>query len=568
MNVERKLSDDQGSTEDLNLQSAARGLLTTVAQKKEFRTIFLLLGTSVLLSFLASALLSAAPLLFSKGIDQFQSQDASQSLAVTLIVSSVIVFGLAKILIEQRWLVYQPAENKLLNSIRETYLGHVLSLPLEFHLNRSIGRLDSIVGQGMAGIQAIANMLFVQLSPLVFEVVLTTTVLLLFVNVEISLAVLASIVVYLVVLVLGTERVSRRLKDALGKTIEAQGAAGDAILNAEGIKALAVESSITETYRSKLSTAHAAFVNFYMSRGLIGLLLVAILIAGFSFAIWIAVSGAVAGELSVGALVLTNTCALQMFRSMENFSFSYRGTRQSIEAVKRYLEIFAHAQEPPQDGLKLSGPIDGIQVRNVGYRYPDGRWATKNVSFELTRGKSTAIIGKSGSGKSTIVRMLMKMLDPTSGQILINGHDLAGINGIDLRRRTSVVPQDAVMFKASLAFNIALTENPDSNLLQEAVEMAELSHLIQSLPEGFKTEIGERGFKLSGGERQRLAIARAIYRGSDLFIFDEATSALDKTTKNEILHLIRDLIPGYCVLLITHDETVSAIADSVVEVGK
>ncbi|WP_281927980.1 ABC transporter ATP-binding protein [Roseibium album] len=528
----------------------------------------MLLGSSVLLSFLASALLSAAPLLFSKGIDQFHSQDASQSLAVTLIVSSVIIFGLAKILIEQRWLVYQPAENKLLNSIRETYLWHVLSLPLEFHLNRSIGRLDSIVGQGMAGIQAITSMLFVQLAPLMFEVVLTTTVLLLFVNVEISLAVLGSIVVYLVVLVLGTERVSRRLKDALGKTIDAQGAAGDAILNAEGIKALAVEGSITEAYRSKLNTAHAAFVSFYTSRGFFGLLLVAILISGFSFAIWIAVSDTVTGELSVGALVLTNACALQMFRSMENFSFSYRGTRQSIEAVKRYLEIFANAREPSQDGLKLSGPIDRIQVRNVGYRYPDGRWATKNVSFELNRGTSTAIVGKSGSGKSTIVRMLMKMLDPTGGQILINDHDLAGINGVDLRRRTSVVPQDAVMFKANLAFNIALTEKPDGNLLQKAVEMAELSHLVQSLPEGFETEIGERGFKLSGGERQRLAIARAIYRGSDLFIFDEATSALDKSTKNEILRLIRDLVPNYCVLLITHDEMVAAIADTVVEVGK
>lgn len=568
MNVERTHSDDPGPNEEVNLQLAARSLLTSIAQQKEFRTIFVLLGTSVVLSFLASALLSAAPLLFSKGIDQFQSQDVSQSLAVTLIVSSVIIFGLAKMLIEQRWLVYQPAESKLLNSIRETYLRHVLSLPLDFHLNRSIGRLDSIVGQGMAGIQAISNMLFVQLSPLIFEVVLTTTVLLLFVNVEISLAVLGSIVVYLVVLVLGTERVSRRLKDALGKTIDAQGAAGDAVLNAEGIKALAVEGSITEAYRSKLNTAHTAFVRFFTNRGLFGLLLVAILIAGFSSAIWIAVSDTVAGELSVGALVLTNTCALQMFRSMENFSFSYRGTRQSIEAVKRYLEIFAIAREPSQDDLKLSGRIDGVQVRNVGYRYPDGRWATKNVSFELNRGTSTAIIGKSGSGKSTIVRMLMKMLVPTSGQILINDQNLSGINGVDLRRRTSVVPQDAVMFKANLAFNIALTENPDSNLLKKAVEMAKLSHLVQSLPEGFETEIGERGFKLSGGERQRLAIARAIYRGSDFFIFDEATSALDKTTKAEILRLIQELVPSFCVLLITHDEMVAQIADTVVEVGK
>ncbi len=567
MNIEQKPLDSATKDQVVNLKRTAVDLLRAVSRQKEFRKILILLGTSVLLSFLSSALLAAAPILFARGIDQFQLDDTSAPLAVALIVSSLIVFGMSKFLVEQRWLVYQPAENRLLNSIRGIYLRHVLSLPLEFHLNRSIGRLDSIVGQGMAGIQSISNTLFVQLSPLLFEVVLTTTVLLIFVNIEIFVAVLGPIVLYISVLILGTEYVSRRLGDALGKTIEAQGAAGDAILNAEGIKSLVVEDSVTDAYCRKLGTAHSAFVSFYKSRGIFGLLLVGILVAGFSFAIWIAVTDVVAGKISVGALVLTNTCALQMFRSMENFSFSYRGTRQSVEAVKRYLGIFAHAQEAPQGELKRVNTLERIQLRNAGYKYPDGRWAAKNVSFEIKRGTSTAVVGRSGSGKSTIVRMVTKMLAPTCGQILINDIEISDVNGTELRRRISVVPEDAVMFKANLAFNIALTDKPDTNLLLMAVEKAELSHLIETLPDGFETETGERGFKLSGGERQRLAIARAIYRGSDFFIFDEATSALDKTTKAEILQLIKELVPSYCVLLITHDDLVAQIADSVVEIG-
>jgi ATP-binding cassette subfamily B protein len=538
-----------------------------IARQSEHRALSVLFSTSLVLSFLASVLMALSPLLFAKGIDQFQQATAEPSLAVTLIVSSLVVFGGAKLLIEQRWLVYQPAEGKLLNCIRSIYLNHVLSLPLEFHLNRSIGRLDSIVGQGMAGIQAIANMLFVQLSPLVFEVILTTSVLVVFVNLDISIVVLGSIGLYLTVLIFGTEYVSRRLKNALGKTIEAQGAAGDAVLNAEGIKVLAVEESVCDSYRERLATAYAAFVKFYASRGLFGLLLVAILMTGFGFAIWMAVSDTVAGELSVGALVLTNTCALQMFRTMENFSFSYRGTRQSIEAVKRYLEIFAIEQEPSQESLAPAGPIDRIQLVDAGYKYADGRWATQNVSLDLLRGTSTAIVGKSGSGKSTIVRMITKMLPPASGQILVNDVDIAEFNGVGLRRRISVVPQDAVMFRADLGFNIALTDKPDPELLRQVIEKAELSQLVRTLPDGLQTEIGERGFKLSGGERQRLAIARALYRRPDLFIFDEATSALDKATKSEILNLIQGLTPDYCVLLITHDDRVAEIADKVVELS-
>lgn len=271
----------------------------------------------------------------------------------------------------------------------------------------------------------------------------------------------------------------------------------------------------------------------------------------------------VADQISVGALVLTNVYLLQLFRTMESFSYSYRDTRQSLEAVKRFLTIFAEEKDVAQEELKPVNQIDEIEMQRVGFRYPDGRWAVRGATVTITRGHIVALLGESGSGKSTLIRMVLKMLTPVEGIILINGVDVQELDGKTIRKKISVVPQDAVMFRASLMFNVALTEQPNHKLLKRSLEAAELGTLLDTLPEGVNTEIGERGLKLSGGERQRLAIARAIYRGAELFIFDEATSALDEETKAEILQLIGGLIPEFGVLLITHDHSVAEIADSV-----
>jgi ATP-binding cassette, subfamily B, bacterial len=136
-----------------------------------------------------------------------------------------------------------------------------------------------------------------------------------------------------------------------------------------------------------------------------------------------------------------------------------------------------------------------------------------------------------------------------------------------LRRNTAIVPQDAIMFKASLAFNITLSETPDTERLWQSIEAARLSNLVQRLTEGIETEIGERGFKLSGGERQRVAIARALYRNPQILILDEATSALDEITRDELLATIGNLTHDYATLIITHDPAVAAIADHVVRIA-
>ncbi|MBD9450276.1 ABC transporter ATP-binding protein [Rhizobium sp. RHZ02] len=545
-------------------KAAAKALLRSIVELQRSRTIFVFLFVSVMLSFLASVLQAASPVLFSKAIDALSSERSLSTGALSFVLFSLIALGISKFLNEQRWLIYQPAENQILNSVRETYLQHLLNLPVSFHVNRSMGRLDSIVGQGLSGMQTLSGMVFTQLSPLLFEILITSVAVFTFVDADISAIILATIALYVLTLIVGAEWASRRLKMALNVSIDAQGAAGDAILNAEGIKTLVIENEIVKSYRDRLNDVHLRFRKFYSSRGFLGITLSAVLLFGFGVALWLSATRSTAGELSVGALVLTNAYILQLFRTMEGFSFSYRDTRQSFESVKRFLEVFAEQKDLDQRHLGPVGAISAIDVDDVSYKYTDGRWALRNASLRIEKGKITALLGKSGSGKSTLVRLILKSLPLSGGRIGANGVDINEVNGFELRRRIAVVPQDTVMFRESFGFNVSLTSDPDQAKMEAAIRATEIADLVSGLPDGYDTEIGERGFKLSGGERQRLAIARAIYRDADILIFDEATSALDERTKAEILKLIRSLSIRRGILLITHDQSVAAIADTVV----
>ncbi|QFU17239.1 ABC transporter ATP-binding protein [Microvirga thermotolerans] len=521
---------------------------------------------TTVLALTVSGLLVLAPILFSSAVDALAERQAASD-ALTRVAGSIVLFGCAKLLIEQRWFVYQPAENCFLNAVRRLYLQHILSLPAGFHANRSIGKLDLIVGRGIGGLQSLSSTIFTQVAPLIFETLATILAAIVFLSPDMAAVLAATVATHLLILVYGAEHVSRRFRTALNTSIAAQGEAGDAILNAEGVKALAIEDVIVGRYDKALQASHGAFRAFYEARGNFGLFLSGILVTGFAAALGLTTTKVLKGELSVGDLVLTNTYLLQLFRSIESFSFSYRDARQSFTAFTRFVDLFTEPAENDRGKLKVPSPIERISVKEVGFTYPDGRRALQPTSLNIERGKITALLGESGSGKSTLARLLLKLYPVSEGSITINGIPLSEIDARDLRRDTAIVPQDAIMFKASLAFNIALSDRPDPERLRQSIEAARLSNLVQRLAEGIETEIGERGLKLSGGERQRVAIARALYRNPQVLILDEATSALDEITRDELLATISDLAHSYATLVVTHDPAVAAMADHVVRMA-
>ncbi|MEG9884479.1 MAG: ABC transporter ATP-binding protein [Hyphomicrobiales bacterium] len=515
---------------------------------------------TVVLAVIGSVLSALAPVFFGRAVDAFNHGDGFDG-AIRLALMSVGLWGMAMLLREQIWFVYQPALNRVLNAVRSRYLRHILALPLSFHTNRSIGRLDSIFAQGIGGLQSLSDLAFTDLAPMLFELIAILSVIATLLSAPIALCVIVSLALYGVALVIGAERTSRRLGSAIDTRILAQGQCGDAILNAEGIKTLAAEDMIATRYDQALDTSHRRFVQFFHSRGILGIILSAILICGFAAAIALAGFDLAAGRVSVGKLVVLNSYLLHLFRSVGGLSFSYRGARQSFTVLVRFIALFAQAPESKGGDRPIPESVGEIVFTDVGFVYPDGRRGLERTSLTLEKGRMTALLGPSGSGKTTLIRLLLKFYPLREGKIAIDGADLSQIETGSLRRAIAVVPQDLTVFRVSFAFNIALEDKPDMKRLNHAVAAAQLAALVARLPEGLDSELGERGYTLSMGERQRLAIARALYRDPTILILDEATSALDENTRDAILPIIGKIGRDYLTLVVTHDPAVAEIAD-------
>jgi ABC-type transport system involved in Fe-S cluster assembly fused permease/ATPase subunit len=561
MRDERTTSDAIArQTTELRARTA-RSLLLTVLDTLPRRARLRLVAT-VILAVLASILLAGSAIFFSIGIDLF-AVPAQRTEALFLILASALVLAGGKLLCEQRWLVYKPAEILLLNAVRAAYLRHVLSLPIAFHLNRSIGRLDSILAQGVGGIQYLSGGIFTQATPLLFEIVATIIAMAAILSVELAGIMAVTVTLYLVVLIHVTGLITRQWGVALSASAHAQGQATDAILNFEGVKTLAAEGTLLGRYERTLFKTQRAYTLFYRSLGRSGLGLTGIVVVGFGAALLITTQAVIAGDLTLGDLVLVNAYILQLFRPIETFGSYYRDARQSFTAVVRLIDQLSVKPDVDSATGVMPKGLQRIVIEGVRFSYTDRRPPVTYPSLSIERGKISALLGESGSGKSTLVRLLMKLYPLGGGRIDIDGCPIATINSGSLRENIALVPQDAVMFDASLAFNIAMGDAVDARRLLSAISDAGLAHLVEQLPQGIHTEIGERGLKLSGGERQRVAVARAIYRNAQVLILDEATSALDETTRDRLLQTIRKIAPNLATLIITHDPAVAQIADSV-----
>jgi ABC-type transport system involved in Fe-S cluster assembly fused permease/ATPase subunit len=557
---DERTSNDVRPTAELRA-STARTLLKDVFGTLPAHAKLRLVST-VVLALLASILLGGAPVFFSMGVDRFAAPEQRTDALLLISMSAAVLAG-AKLLAEQRWLVYKPAEILLLNAVRAAYLRHVLSLPIAFHLKRSLGRLDSTLAQGVSGVQYLSGGAFTQATPLLFEIVATIVAMAAILSLELAGIMAVTVTLYLVALIRVTGTVTRQWSVAIAASADAQGQATDAMLNFEGVKTLSVEGTVLGRYEGTLSKAERAYARFYRSLGVSGLGLTAILLIGFGAALLITTRSVIAGDFTLGHLVLMNAYILQLFRPIEAFGCYYRDARQSFTAVVRLIDQLSVRRDVDSATEAMPTVLRRIVVEDVRFSYGDRHPTLAFPSLTIERGKISALLGESGSGKSTLVRLLVKLYRFSGGRIDIDGRPLATINSRSLRERIAVVPQDPVMFDSSLAFNIAMNDAIDPLRLASAISAADLSQLVEKLPRGIHAEIGERGLKLSGGERQRVAIARALYRNAQVLILDEATSALDETTRDRLLETIRKVAPNLATLIITHDPAVAEIADRV-----
>jgi ATP-binding cassette subfamily B protein len=269
------------------------------------------------------------------------------------------------------------------------------------------------------------------------------------------------------------------------------------------------------------------------------------------------------GRLTVGDLVFVNTYLMQLFRPLDFLGMVYRTIRQGLidmGEMFRLIDTDVEVEDAPgAPALIVRRPT--VAFDNVVFGYERNREILHGLSFEVQAGQRVAIVGPSGAGKSTIGRLLFRFYDPWSGRILIDGQDIANVQQASLRAAIGIVPQDSVLFNDTIGYNIAYGRDDAGEAdVIEAARGAAILPFIKRLPDGFKTQVGERGLKLSGGEKQRVAIARTLVKDPPILLLDEATSALDTRTEQEILATLRRISRHRTSISIAH--RLSTIADS------
>lgn len=510
---------------------------------------------------------AAVPFLLKHAVDALDGDTAALGVGVAFVVA----YGLGRVLqqglAQARDGIFSAVGQRAARRVARLVFQRLHELSYRFHTERRTGALHQVIDRGAKAIDFLLRMTLFNVVPVVGQALIFCGILLVEYNGWFALATLATVIAYVGFTFFVTEwRIGIR-REMNRRDEQANASSIDSLLNFETVRYFANEPYEVSRFDRRLARYETAAVRSQVSLAFLNTGQGFIVATGLVIVMAMAASGVAGGRMTIGDFVMINAFLIQLYMPLNLLGMVYREVKQSLADMQKMFDLLDREIEvrdsPDARPLEFRG--GGVAFDHVSFGYDPRRTVLDGVSFEVPPGRTIAVVGESGGGKSTLTRLLFRFFDVTDGAIRIDGQDVRDVTQASLRKALGVVPQDVVLFNDTLEHNIRYGDlEASEERLQAAIDAAQLRPLIEKLPDGLRTMVGERGLKLSGGEKQRVAIARMMLKDPGVMIFDEATSALDTATEREIQKALNRVSQGRTTLMIAHRLSTVVNADQII----
>ena len=527
---------------------------------------------SLTILFVAKLIAVGTPFFYKAAVDALAGEsDAADRFLALGAIGLTVAYGMARLSTigfqQLRDAIFAQVGQRALRKLALETFQHIHQMSMRYHISRRTGGLSRIIERGVKGVDFLLRFLLFSIGPLFLELLMVAVILALVFDIWYLVVVVVTIALYIWFTFAITEWRVKIRQEMNDQDTDANQKAIDSLLNFETVKYFGAERREAERYDGAMERYVAAALKTSYSLAILNFGQAFLITIGLVIVMVMAAVGVQAGNLTVGDFVMVNAYMIQITMPLNFLGTVYREIRQALIDMA---DMFGLLEQPTEvmdkenaNDLNVQG--GEVELDDVVFGYEPERPILKGVSLKIEAGQTVAIVGSSGSGKSTIGRLLFRFYDVLGGALRIDGQDVRDITQDSLHGQIGVVPQDTVLFNDTILYNIAYGR-PDASRaeIEEAARAAKIHAFIQELPDGYSTTVGERGLKLSGGEKQRVGIARTLLKNPPILLLDEATSALDSETEREIQDELRAMGEGRTVITIAHRLSTVVDADRIV----
>ncbi|MAZ21458.1 MULTISPECIES: ABCB family ABC transporter ATP-binding protein/permease [unclassified Roseovarius] len=527
---------------------------------------------ALLLLLVAKLIAVATPPLYKAAVDSLAGDAPNETWLLAIgAIGLTIAYGMARLMTvgfqQLRDAVFARVAQRALRKLALETFTHIHRMSMRYHITRKTGGLSRIIERGVKGVDFLLRFLIFSIGPLILELTLVALVLWAVFDVWYLVVVVGVIAAYVTFTFKVTEwrvKLRRQMND---QDTDANQKAIDSLLNFETVKYFGAEGREAARYDKSMEGYEAAALKTAYSLAILNFGQSFLITGGLVIVMVMAAMGVQSGDLTVGDFVMVNAYMIQITMPLNFLGTVYREIRQALVDMGEMFGLLDQAPDvTDRPGAKPLAVTKGaLRFENVRFGYEAERPILKGISFDVPAGQTVAVVGSSGSGKSTIGRLLFRFYDVQGGAIRIDGQDLRDVTQQSLHEAIGVVPQDTVLFNDTIRYNIAYGRaGATEDEIIEAARAAQIHDFILTLPDGYDTAVGERGLKLSGGEKQRVGIARTLLKNPPVLLLDEATSALDSETERGIQAALARATQGRTAITIAHRLSTIADADLII----